>query len=81
MGHGGPSAYVDPPGDPVGVVDFDVQDFVPERLKLTLKPEQARAAPGQEISVAVEARFLYGAPAGGLHAVQADARDRSICSV
>lgn len=60
------AAYVDPEGEPVGRVEFDVQDFVPERLKLTLTPEKARVAPGEEAKVAIEARFLYGAPGAGL---------------
>ncbi len=60
------TAYVDPAGDPVGRVEFDVQDFVPERLKLTLKPEQKRVTAGEDASVAVDARFLYGAPGSGL---------------
>jgi len=60
------AAYVDPTGDPVGRVEFDVQDFVPERLKLTLTPTQDHVAPGEEASVTVDARFLYGAPGSGL---------------
>ncbi len=51
---------------PVGRVQFDVQDFVPQKLKVTLTAETKVAKANSDISVKVESRFLYGAPAGGL---------------
>jgi uncharacterized protein YfaS (alpha-2-macroglobulin family) len=62
------AAYVDtsPKAKPVGRVQFDVQDFVPQRLKITLTPETPVGHPNSDIKVKVESRFLYGAPASGL---------------
>ncbi|MBV9043547.1 MAG: alpha-2-macroglobulin family protein, partial [Alphaproteobacteria bacterium] len=60
------AAYIDPKGDAVGRVQFDVADFVPQRLKVTLTPETKVVHTGEEIRIKVESRFLYGAPASGL---------------
>ncbi|HWA03779.1 MAG TPA: alpha-2-macroglobulin [Rhizomicrobium sp.] len=62
------AAYVDTSKNApaVGRVQFDVQDFVPQKLKVTLTPETKFARAGGEVSVKVESRFLYGAPASGL---------------
>ena len=60
------AAYIDPKGDPVGRVQFDVADFVPQRLKVTLTAETRVAHPNEDIRVKAESRFLYGAPASGL---------------
>ncbi len=60
------AAYVDPTSAPIGRVTFDVQDFVPERLKVTLTPKAAFYKPGDMVEVGVEGRFLYGAPASNL---------------
>ncbi len=60
------AAYVDPKADPVGRVQFDVADFVPQRLKVTLTPEETLLHPKSDLKVRVETRFLYGAPGSGL---------------
>jgi uncharacterized protein YfaS (alpha-2-macroglobulin family) len=62
------AAYVDtsPKAKPVGRVQFDVQDFVPQKLKITLTSETPVGHPHSDIKVKVESRFLYGAPASGL---------------
>ena len=60
------AAYVDPKADPVGRVQFDVADFVPQRLKVTLTPEQPVLHPKTDFHVRADTRFLYGAPAAGL---------------
>jgi len=62
------AAYVDTSkdADPVGRVQFDVQDFVPQKLKVTLTVESKTVKPGDTIKVRAESRFLYGAPASGL---------------
>ncbi|MDE2183938.1 MAG: alpha-2-macroglobulin family protein [Alphaproteobacteria bacterium] len=62
------AAYVDTSkdADPVGRVQFDVQDFVPQKLKVALTVETKSVAPGGDIKVRADARFLYGAPASGL---------------
>ncbi len=44
---------------------FRVEEFLPERLKLDLSSEQPRLAPGEDLSLAVDAAYLYGAPAAG----------------
>lgn len=42
---------------------FRVEEFLPERLKLDLSSEQERLAPGEDLSLSVEAAYLFGAPA------------------
>lgn len=60
------AAYTDPNAAPIARIGFDVQDFVPQRLKLTLSPTAEILRPGQEVLIDLESRFLYGAPAAGL---------------
>lgn len=60
------AAYIDPKADPVGRVQFDVADFVPQRLKVTLTPEEKILHPNSDLHVRSESRFLYGAPGSGL---------------
>ncbi|MGD0867050.1 MAG: alpha-2-macroglobulin [Rhizomicrobium sp.] len=60
------AAYIDPKADPVGRVQFDVADFVPQKLKVTLTAEDAVLHPNSDLHVRAESRFLYGAPASGL---------------
>lgn len=60
------AAFVDPKGEPVGRVAFDVQDFVPQKLKVELKPATKILRPGTQAIIDVNGRFLYGAPAAGL---------------
>ena len=60
------AAYIDPKGSPVGRVAFDVADFVPQRLKVTLTAQEHVLHPGEDFHVRAEARFLYGAPASAL---------------
>jgi alpha-2-macroglobulin len=60
------AAYIDPKADPVGRVQFDVADFVPQRLKVTLTAEDKVAHANSDLHVRAESRFLYGAPASGL---------------
>jgi uncharacterized protein YfaS (alpha-2-macroglobulin family) len=72
------AAYTDPKGAPVGETSFLVEDYVPERLEVTLAPQGAALRPGQPAVIDVAARYLYGAPGanlqvGGSVAVQAAA--------
>lgn len=60
------TAHVDPDGEAVGRVGFEVQDFVPQRLGLTIGERPALLKPADMLSIPVEARFLYGAPASAL---------------
>ena len=52
----------------IGETSFEVQDFVPQRIKVSARSEATKLQPGDAISVAIDGRFLYGAPAGGLGA-------------
>ena len=70
------AAHIDPKAPPVGRVDFSVEDFVPEKLKVELTPDQPILRPGQVNSFAVSADFLYGAPASGLTGRGRHARHR-----
>ena len=60
-------ARVDPTGPAIGRVQFDVQDFVPQQLKVTLAPSAPALLPGQKLAFTVDGQFLYGAPAAGLN--------------
>ena len=61
---------VDPTGDPVGRVQFAVQDFVPQRLKVSAKTAATLLRPGDTVEIAIDGRFLYGAAAGGMLGVR-----------
>ena len=60
------AVYTDPNGAPVGSIAFDVQDFVPQKLKVTLTAGQTLIDPEEPVTIDVESRFLYGAPSAGL---------------
>jgi len=59
-------AYTDIAADPVGEWEFQVEDFVPQRLELKLKPQAKFLLPGVGMDLGIEGRFLYGAPAENL---------------
>lgn len=59
-------AYADPKAASIGSVEFLLEDYIPERLDVKLKPGVAIASPGEPVELGVDARFLYGAPGGGL---------------
>ncbi len=44
---------------------FRIEEFLPERLKLELSSAEATIKPGEPLKLAVEADYLYGAPASG----------------
>jgi alpha-2-macroglobulin len=67
------AAHVDPKAPPVGSIDFSVEDFVPEKLKVELSSAQPIVRPGQLSTFDIQADFLYGAPGAGL-TVEADMR-------
>jgi len=67
------AAHVDPRAPAVGNVEFSVEDFVPEKLKVELTSAQPILHPGELNVFDVKADFLYGAPASGL-GVEADMR-------
>ncbi|KAA3639563.1 MAG: alpha-2-macroglobulin family protein, partial [Proteobacteria bacterium] len=45
--------------------DFSVQDFLPERLTMTLKPESKLISTDSAANINIQADYLYGAPAAG----------------
>lgn len=67
------AAHIDPKAAPVGRVEFSVEDFVPEKLKVELQPTAPMLRTDRDNSFNVQADFLYGAPASGL-TVEADLR-------
>jgi uncharacterized protein YfaS (alpha-2-macroglobulin family) len=60
------AAYTDPKGAAVGETSFLVEDYVPERLEVTLTPRAAALRAGETADIDVAARYLYGAPGSGL---------------
>jgi uncharacterized protein YfaS (alpha-2-macroglobulin family) len=60
------AAFIDPKGTAVGRVQFDVADFVPQRLKVTLTPVDKVLRANADFHLKAETRFLYGAPGSGL---------------
>ncbi|HXW19408.1 MAG TPA: alpha-2-macroglobulin, partial [Roseiarcus sp.] len=59
-------AYADPKGPSIGGADFLLEDYIPERLDVQLKPKQTILSQGEPVEIALDAKFLYGAPAAGL---------------
>jgi uncharacterized protein YfaS (alpha-2-macroglobulin family) len=58
--------YADPKSSPLSEIAFLVEDFVPERLSLELKPTDDAVRAGADAKIAVDGRYLYGPPAAGL---------------
>ncbi|HZI10922.1 MAG TPA: MG2 domain-containing protein [Myxococcus sp.] len=52
-------------GDAVAGYGFSVEEFVPERMKVEARAQQAGYVQGQEVPVAVEAAYLFGGSAEG----------------
>lgn len=59
-------AYADPKAPALGEVSFLVEDYVPERLELDLKPKTPSLRAGEPAQIDLSARYLYGAPGSGL---------------
>jgi uncharacterized protein YfaS (alpha-2-macroglobulin family) len=59
-------AYVDPKAPSVGETQFMLEDYIPERLDVKIKPAAEILTPGEPVQIALDAKFLYGAPAAGL---------------
>jgi uncharacterized protein YfaS (alpha-2-macroglobulin family) len=60
------NAFLDLKAAAVGHAEFEVEDFVPQLLKLTLTSAATQLKAGERLHVDAEARFLYGAPAAAL---------------
>ncbi|HEY1798399.1 MAG TPA: alpha-2-macroglobulin [Stellaceae bacterium] len=59
---------LDPKSDPIGFVEFRVEDFVPPTLKVALDAPDTPIRPGQDYAAEVTATYYYGAPGAGLSA-------------
>jgi len=59
-------AFVDPKSPALGETSFLVEDYVPERMDMTLATKSANARPGETVTVDVALRYLYGAPGANL---------------
>ncbi|MDX2155183.1 MAG: alpha-2-macroglobulin [Hyphomicrobiaceae bacterium] len=58
--------HADPRSSPIAETAFLVEDFVPERLALTLTPGAASIRVDEPARIAIASRYLYGPPAAGL---------------
>lgn len=58
-----------------GRIEFSVEDFVPQKLKLAIEAGEAPVRGSDVREVSVDAQFLYGAPGAALEA-EAEARVR-----
>jgi len=50
----------------IGKISFDVQDFIPQRLKVIASPGESSLMPGELFKLNVSGAFLYGAKASNL---------------
>jgi alpha-2-macroglobulin len=54
--------------DVIGSYFFQVEEFVPDRIKVEIKPKTKDAAPGEDLVVGVASAYLFGPPAANLAA-------------
>jgi uncharacterized protein YfaS (alpha-2-macroglobulin family) len=59
-------AYADVKARPIGELKFLVEDYVPDRVDVTLATAATSIRAGSAASVDVSARYLYGAPGAEL---------------
>lgn len=64
-------AYTDPKADPIATVSFLVEDFIPERMDMTLEPATTAVTMADGGAIKLSGRYLYGPPAANL-AVEGD---------
>eukprot|EP01037_Dinobryon_pediforme_P011332 gene11332-11420_t len=64
------TVYTDPKKDPIGMITFAVEDFVPSRLLVSLKSEKIQVVPAEVFVINANAKFLFGSAAGGLNGYQ-----------
>ena len=60
------AAFADPKGEAIGDASFLVEDYVPDRLAMTMKPETDIAHLGESVMIDTTTRYLYGAPGANL---------------
>jgi uncharacterized protein YfaS (alpha-2-macroglobulin family) len=59
-------AFTDPKGRSVGETTFMVEDYVPDRIAFELTSKTTQIGAEAPVTLKVDGRFLYGAPASGL---------------
>ncbi|MBV1707886.1 MAG: alpha-2-macroglobulin family protein [Hyphomicrobiales bacterium] len=60
------AAYADPKAAAIGEASFLVEDYVPDRLAMTMKPESQIAHLGDSVMIDTATRYLYGAVGANL---------------
>lgn len=60
------SAHVDPEAPAIGETAFLVEDYVPERLEMTVAAGKEPLAAARPARITIAGRYLYGAPANDL---------------
>jgi hypothetical protein len=50
----------------IGQYRFQVEEFVPDRISVSIVPPKETVGPGQKLAYQVESSYLFGAPAAGL---------------
>jgi uncharacterized protein YfaS (alpha-2-macroglobulin family) len=60
------AVYADPKGASIGDATFLVEDYVPDRLEFDLTAKATALSLDAPVEIALDGRFLYGAPAAGL---------------
>jgi uncharacterized protein YfaS (alpha-2-macroglobulin family) len=59
-------AYTDPKRPPVGMANFMVEDYVPDRIEFDLTAAAKEISRSAAAQLSVDGHFLYGAPASSL---------------
>jgi len=63
--------FADPKGDAIGETSFLVEDYVPERMDMTLTPAAPMFEPGKSGIIKADGHYLYGPAAANL-GIEAD---------
>ncbi|MCB1058391.1 MAG: alpha-2-macroglobulin family protein, partial [Acidobacteria bacterium] len=50
----------------LGTYRFQVEEFVPDRIQVSIEPTTPQVVPGQELAYTVQSSYLFGPPAAGL---------------
>ena len=50
----------------IGTYNFSCEEFVPDKIRVTLNSDKNKTEPGDHVSISVDAEFLFGAKAAGL---------------
>ncbi len=65
----------------IGTYRFSVEEFVPDKIRVTLKSDKESTKPGEKVSINVDAEFLFGAKAADLrYEVDIQLRHKSFIS-